>query len=208
MNIMKALNWRYAVRKFSADKLDEAEVQTLLDTARLAPSSYGLQPYRLLVVQSPQTRRQLLPYSMGQEKVLHCSHLIVFAAQTDIGDETVERYIAQVARVREVPWQDLGRTADRLKSALAGKSAREGQEWAHQQAYIALGSFLTCAALMGIDACPMTGFEAEGFDKVLGLTEQKLTATVICAIGKRHPEDAAAGLPKVRFGYDELIVTV
>lgn len=208
MNVMKALNWRYAVRKFSAEKLDNADVQALLDTARLAPSSYGLQPYRLLVVQTPQKRHQLLPYSMGQEKVLHCSHLIVFAAQTDIGDETVNRYLAQVARVREVPLQNLDRTADRLKSALAGKSAREKQEWAHQQAYIALGSFVTCAALMNIDACPMTGFEVEGYDKVLGLTEKRLTATVTCAIGKRHSEDAAANLPKVRFEYDELIATV
>ena len=145
---------------------------------------------------------------MGQEKVVKCSHLVIFAAQTDIGDETVNRYVDKASIVRRVPLEKLQGMADHFKSALAVKTASQKQEWAHQQAYIALGNFLTCAALMEIDTCPMTGFEVAGYDEVLGLAEKGLTTSVICAIGKRHPDDSNASLQKIRFDHDEMILTV
>ncbi|MCZ6564751.1 MAG: NAD(P)H-dependent oxidoreductase [Gammaproteobacteria bacterium] len=208
MNLLKALNWRYAVRKFSDEMIDESQVQELLTATRYSASSYGLQPYHLLVVNSVEIRQQLLPYSMGQEKVVKCSHLVIFAAQTDIGDETVNRYVDKASIVRRVPLENLQSMADHFKSALAVKTASQKQEWAHQQAYIALGNFLTCAALMEIDTCPMTGFEVAGYDEVLGLAEKGLTTSVICAIGKRHPDDSNASLQKIRFDHDEMILTV
>ncbi len=208
MNLLKALNWRYAVRKFSDEMIDESQVQELLTATRYSASSYGLQPYHLLVVNSVEIRQQLLPYSMGQEKVVKCSHLVIFAAQTDIGDETVNRYVDKASIVRRVPLEKLQGMADHFKSALAVKTASQKQEWAHQQAYIALGNFLTCAALMEIDTCPMTGFEVAGYDEVLGLAEKGLTTSVICAIGKRHPDDSNASLQKIRFDHDEMILTV
>lgn len=177
MNIMKALLWRYAVRKFSDEMIDEDQVQKLLTATRLSASSFGLQPYRLLVVKSAKTRQQLLKHSLGQEKVAKCSHLIIFAAQTNIGDETVNRYVDKVSKIRGVPLDKLQNMADHFKTALAVKTDRQKQEWAHQQAYIALGNFLTCAAMMEIDTCPMTGFEVEGYDKVLGLAEKGLTTS-------------------------------
>jgi len=206
MNMMKALNWRYAVKRFANEQVNESHVQQLLAATRLSASSYGMQPYRLLVVRSPDIRRDLLAHSMGQEKVAHCSHLIVFAAQTNIGDETVDQYINQASAVRGVPIAELRGMSDHYKAALTAMTPQQRQEWAHQQAYIALGNFLTCAALMGIDSCPMTGFERNGFDNVLGLADRNLTTTVICPIGKRHPDDASVHMKKVRFDLNELVI--
>ena len=98
--------------------------------------------------------------------------------------------------------------SDHFKAALAVMTEQQRQEWAHQQAYIALGNLLTCAALMKIDTCPMTGFEREGFDKVLGLAGKGLTTSVLCPIGKRHPDDTSASMKRVRFDQDELVIAL
>lgn len=206
MNILNALNWRYAVRQFSSQKIEESRVRELLKAVRLSASSYGLQPYRMIVIKDIATRKQLLPYSMGQDKVVDCSHLVVLAARTDIGDDMVDRYIESVSQVRQVPMQALQRLTDHMKSVFAAMSRRQKIEWAHQQAYIALGTLLTSAALMKIDSCPMTGFESENFDRVLGLADMGLESSVICALGIRHPEDKNATLPKVRYPLSEMLM--
>ena len=206
MNIHEALDWRYAVREFSADKLDNQTVETLVDATRKSPSSYGLQPYKILVLESRAVRRDLLAYSFGQQKVLDCSHLIVFAAQTAIGDHTVDRYVTRFVKDRGVPADDISGYVKHMKEALAAKSLAEKQAWAHQQAYIALGTLLTAAALMRIDSCPMTGFDHKAYDEVLGLPARGLESSAIVALGYRSDRDRTAGLPKVRFDYDELVV--
>ena len=160
------------------------------------------------MLESEAVRKQLLPYSYGQDKVLCSSHLIVFAAHTDIGDTIVDRYIDQHIKITQTPRSALANYSDHMKSALADKTPAQRQEWAHQQAYIALGNLLTCAALMRIDSCPMTGIDFKGYDTVLGLQEQNLTTTVVCAIGRRHPDDAQALRPKVRFDYDTIVKVI
>ncbi|QIB67027.1 NAD(P)H-dependent oxidoreductase [Kineobactrum salinum] len=208
MEVLEALNWRYAVQKFSDERIGEAQLQQLLTATRMSPSSFGLQPYRLIVVASEDMRQRLLPHSMGQEKVVHCSHLIVFAAQTAPGEQIVDHYIERFAQVRGVPVSDLQRLSDRMKKTLAARTPEQNLQWAHRQTYIALGTMLTCAALMGIDGGPMEGFEPKGYDQVLGLADLNLTASVICAIGRRDPEDAGADLPKVRFEQSEMVTMV
>ncbi|WP_116473539.1 NAD(P)H-dependent oxidoreductase [Zobellella maritima] len=205
MSILTALDWRYAVRRFAEERIDEQQLEELLTATRMSASAYGLQPYRLIVVASAEVRRQLLPYGMGQEKVAQCSHLVVLAAQTEVGEQTVASYVAQFARVRDVPVADLQRMSDHLNTALAVKTPAQRLAWAHQQAYLALGTLLTSAALMGIDSCPMTGIEADGFDRVLGLTELGLTTSVACALGRRHPDDANARLKKVRLDHQTMV---
>ena len=197
MNIIEALNWRYAVRQFAQDRLDEKRVQELLTAAQLSPTSYGLQPFRLILVDDPGVRHRLFPHAMGQDKVVNCSHLVVIAVLTNIGDAMIERYIASVAETRGIPTEELEGLASHIKEVFDGKNAAQKREWAHQQAYIALGTLLTAAAVMKIDSCPMTGFEADGFDEVLGLTELGLESSIICALGVRHPGDGNASLPKV-----------
>ncbi|EMP57278.1 nitroreductase [Marinobacter santoriniensis NKSG1] len=206
MNIQAALDWRYAVREFSPEKLDSQTVDALIGATRKSASSYGLQPYRLIVIESESVRKNLLPHSYGQQKVLDCSHLVVLAAQTEIGDVTVDRYVDQYMEVRRVPYDDIAGYAEHMKKALAGKASREKREWAHQQVYIALGTLLTAAAVLRIDSCPMTGFDHRAYDRVLGLTELGLETSAIVALGRRSPRDLSASLAKVRFDDADMVI--
>ena len=208
MTLLEALDWRYAVKQFSDEKITPGEVKTLLNGTRLSASSYGLQPYNIIVVESNIVRKQLLLFSYGQEKMADSSHLIIFAAHTQVGDVTVDRYIENHVKITSTPYAELVKFSDHMKSALAVKTAEQKQEWAHQQAYIALGNFLTCAAMMKIDSCPMTGFDNAGYDGVLGLLEKGLTTSVICPIGRRHINDVQALSPKVRFDYDQIVMEI
>ncbi|WP_086934351.1 NAD(P)H-dependent oxidoreductase [Agarilytica rhodophyticola] len=208
MNVLDALNWRYSVKKFSDEKISAVELKGLLHAACLSASSYGLQPYNIIVVEAMPIRERLLPFSYGQDKVAHSSHLLVFAAHTHIGDATVDRYIDKYARVLNKSPDELIKFSNHMKSALAAKTPEQRQEWAHQQAYIALGNLLTCAAIMKIDSCPMTGIDSTGYDAVLGLSEKGLTTSVICPIGRRHHEDVQASHPKVRFDYNEIVMEI
>ena len=208
MELMEALNWRYAVKRFSDERISAEQLHELLSATCLSASSYGLQPYTIVLVESQTVRKRLLHYSMGQDKVLNSSHLIVFAAHTDIGDVTVDRYLDRYARIVDQPPQEIERFSAHVKSALAEMKPSEKQQWAHQQAYIALGNLLTCAALMKIDSCPMGGFDQQGYDEVLGLADKGLTTTVVCPVGRRHSDDQYAYRPKVRMSYQDLVLEV
>lgn len=208
MDVIEALNWRYAVRQFSTAKIDEEKVQELLAATRLSATSYGLQPYRLIVVGNINVREELFTYAMGQDKVVNCSHLVVFAAQTDVSDVMVDRYIHSVAETRSIAVDDMRGFAEHIKGDFRDMNSVQKREWAHQQAYIALGTLLTTAAIMKIDTCPMTGFEADNFDRVLGLREMGLESSVICTLGVRHPDDRNAQLKKVRYDQSEMVITV
>ncbi len=206
MTIQEALNWRYAVREFSTKRLPGKLVEDLIEATRKSASSYGLQPYKLILVESQETRRQLLPCSFGQQKVLDSSHLIVLAAQTHIGDHTVDSYIQNLMEKRKVPFEVISDYASHMKQAIASKTDAQKQEWAHQQAYIALGTLLSAAALMKIDSCPMTGFDNAAFDQQLGLASKGLTSSSIVALGYRSQNDKTASLKKVRVDYDNFVI--
>lgn len=204
MNLLNDLNWRYAVKKFSDRKVPENDIQDLKEAIRLTPSSYGLQPYKVIVIESEAIKKELLPYSYGQEKVVNCSHLFIFAAELAHADSIVDRYIAASARTNAVAPAMLSDMSDQMKAALASMDQSQQAQWAHQQVFIALGNFLTCAASLKIDTCPMGGFETDGYDKVLGLKDNALTSSVICPIGYRHPDDRNAYKPKVRLELSSL----
>lgn len=208
VDIHTALDWRYAAREFSPEPLDEQIVESLLDAARKSASSYGLQPYRVILVESESVRKDLLPHSFGQQKVLDCSHLVVFAAETLIGDSTVDRYVERHLQARGGTFESISGYADHMKTALASKSDPGKKQWAHQQAYIALGTLLAAAAVMEIDSCPMTGFDASAYDQVLRLEERGLETTAIVALGHRSARDHTAGLAKVRLNYDDFVIRV
>ncbi|MEE4144604.1 MAG: nitroreductase family protein [Halieaceae bacterium] len=147
-----------------------------------------------------------MEHSYGQDKVLHSSHLVVFAAQAALGYDAIDQFIQQVAQSRNQPVSELGTYADHIKGALAAKSPAELVAWAKNQAYLALGNFLSAAALTQVDACPMEGFDVAGYDRVLGLPEHQLTTAVICPVGYRHPDDPYAGYDKVRKPYGEMFL--
>jgi nitroreductase/dihydropteridine reductase len=208
MDLMNALQWRYAVRRFTRERLEEHEVRALLEATALSASSWGLQPYRLLVIEDRDLRRRLVAHSFGQDKVAESSHLVVVAARTDIGDALVDEYVERLARARQAEPASLEGVASHIKGALAARSVADNLAWAHQQAHIALGTMLTAAALLGIDACPMGGFDADAYDEILGLAARNLTTSVICAIGRRHGQDHAARAPKVRRAYHEMVAVL
>ncbi|WP_448565788.1 NAD(P)H-dependent oxidoreductase [Thalassotalea ganghwensis] len=206
--LLNALNWRYAVKQFSERKVTDEMLTTLLEAARLTPSSYGLQPYSLLVIESKVIREQLLSHSFQQDKVLHCSHLLVFAAKTIVDEHLIDRYIEKTAELSDRTQQQLEDYRQYLLSVFSAMKAEQKQQWSHQQAYIALGNVLTCAALLQIDCCPMTGIDSSGYDQVLNLADKGLTTTAICPIGYRALHDKSAQATKIRVDREELIIEV
>ncbi len=205
MNIIDDLNWRYAVKKFNEKKVPPEAIHTLKESIQLSPSSYGLQPYKVLIISSKDLKRELLTHSYNQDKVLHCSHLFVFTADKSDAETIVDRYINTYAKTHTTTPELLLDMSKRMKSALSAMSSADLQQWAQQQVFIALGNFLTCAATLKIDTCPMGGFDASAYDQVLGLEARNLTTSVICPIGFRHIEDRNAHKPKVRINMQVLI---
>ncbi len=205
--ILAALHWRYATKRFdAAKKLSDDEWNKLEAALVLAPSSYGLQPYRFIVVNDPALREQLQAAAYGQSQVTDSSHLVVFAARTDITEQDVEHYMARITAVRGVERAHLEGFAKVMKGDLvAGPRHAVIQEWCARQTYIALGQLMAVAALESIDVCPMEGFDTAKYDEILGLRDKGFRAVVVAAVGHRSEADGAASLPKVRFPAEELI---
>jgi len=205
--LIAQLNWRYATKKFIPDrKIGSDDWAALEEALRLAPSSGGLQPWKFIVVTDPAIRARLLPASYNQAQITDASHLVVFASKSSFGEDDVEEHLKNVARVQGTPMETLAP----LRNMLVGGIIRSMDEsrrnaWARNQAYIALGTFLTSAALLGIDACPMEGFDHSRYDEILGLRTIGLESVVIAAAGFRSSTDRHAGAPKVRFPLDQVI---
>jgi len=202
--ILAALNWRYATKVFDPTKKIPADTWSALEESLvLTPSSYGLQPWKFIVVRDQELREQLVAHSWRQRQVADCSHLVVMAVKTAYSLDDLDAFIARMVEVR-------GGSAESLagfRKMVAGTQAQGymTKEWAKMQAYIALGQFMTTCALVGIDTCPMEGFVAAKYDELLGLEAQGLTAAVLCPAGYRHPDDRYAALPKIRFKSDDMI---
>lgn len=205
--LLAQLNWRYATKKFDpAKKIAAADWAALEQALILTPTSYGLQPYRFLVLTDPALRAQLVPASWGQTQPVDCSHYVVFAARAQNTETDVDRYLARMAGLRGVTPESLGGFKKILMGDVVhGVRGQTALEWATRQAYIALGNFMTAAALVGVDTCPMEGFEPPRYDEILGLPAQGFHAVVACAAGYRSTGDKYAALPKVRFSAGELI---
>lgn len=209
-NIIDALTWRYATKKFDIDKkLTDVQLETIIEAVRLAPSSYGLYPYKVIVVTSGEVRARLREAAWGQPQITDASHLIVFAVKKNINTETVAEYMRLVSSVRSTPVESLQGFSDMINSALGTVGTPENIEnWAIRQAYLGLGIGLTTAAIEGIDACPMEGFNSAEFDEILGLGALGLTSKVLMAVGFRSSGDGTMEYPKVRFPKEEMRIEV
>jgi nitroreductase len=199
--LIEALNWRYATKKFDSTKKIPADTWASLEQALvLAPSSFGLQPWKFIVVQDPATRQKLSAVSWGQTQPVECSHYVVFTVRKNLGADHVDRYLDRIVEVR-------GGTKDALKGyrdIMLGslEKARVGgylDGWQSHQVYIALGQFMASAALLGVDTCPMEGIEPPKYDEILGLAAQGCTALCAAAAGYRAADDKYATMKKVRF---------
>jgi nitroreductase len=206
-SLLDALNWRYATKVFDATKKIPAEVwDTLEKSLVLTPTSYGLQPYKFLVIQSPEVRAALLPQSWGQKQVVDCSHYVVFLARTDMKQADVDKLIARISAVRGVPAESMTPYWNMMvKDVVNGPRGKIAHEWATRQAYIALGNLMTCAAVLGVDACPMEGLVPAEYDKILKLEGTGYQTVVACALGYRDAFDKYATLAKVRYEMQDLV---
>ena len=206
--IVRQLNWRYATKRFDPDRnIAAPDWRTLEQALVLSPSSYGLQPWKFFVIRDPAVRARLGPAAWNQSQITDASHLVAFAVRRDFGAQDVDRYIARIAEVRKLPAESLAAYREMMLQSVS-RPREEVQAWASRQIYIALGTFLSAAAMLGIDACPMEGFDAQQFDQILGLGEQGYHALVLATAGYRASDDAYAKLPKVRFAPDEIIANV
>jgi len=206
--ITEALRWRYATKKFDAARKIPAETWSALEEALiLAPSSYGLQPWKFVVVEDTATREKLSAASHGQRQPVDASHFVVFAAKKNLDAAHVDRHVRRSAEVRGVAVETLKGFGDLMKSSTEqARKAGYLDAWMGRQVYIALGEFMTAAALLGIDACPMEGIEAPKFDEILGLTALGYGALCACAAGYRAADDKYADAPKVRFRPEDVII--
>lgn len=203
-----ALNWRYAVNKFAHNTLSSEQLNHLIESVRLAPSAYGIQPYQLLVISNPETKQACLPFSYGQDKVAKCSHLLVLAHKTNVTQQDIAHFIEQLAKTQNKTAHQLSAYQTQIQADLLSRSSEEQNNWAQQQTYIALGILLASAAASFIDACPMTGFEVDGIDKVLELNQKGLSAAVLCPVGIRAENDVSAQRTKHRISQDQLVVNL
>jgi nitroreductase len=205
--LLDLLRWRYATKTFDSNRKIPADTWSALeDSLALSPSSFGLQPYRFLVIHDRATRQHLLPHAWGQRQVVDASHFVVFAARTSVTEAEIDTFIARIAQTRGVTPESLAS----YRGMMTGMLLTDGfkplvPHWTARQACIALGNLLTSSALLGIDACPMEGFVPAEFDKVLALPAQGLASVVCCALGYRHADDKYAVAPKVRFPKSELV---
>ncbi|MGB7768323.1 MAG: NAD(P)H-dependent oxidoreductase [Verrucomicrobiia bacterium] len=208
--LLAALQWRYATKVFDPDKKIPAELWSALERALvLSPSSYGLQPYRFLLINHPAKRAELLPHSWNQKQVVDCSHYVVFTARNTMTEADVDQFIALTSRLRKLPAESLSAYRGMMVGDLVnGPRGKIAHEWATRQAYIALGNLMTCAAVLGVDACPMEGFSPSDYDRVLGLENSGYAAVVCCALGYRSANDKYAGLAKVRYDRADLMHVV
>lgn len=209
MSLIDSLKWRYATKKFDhSKKLSAEQLDTLLSAVQLSPSSYGLQSYKVLVVEDPAVREQLREAAYGQAQLTEASQVIVFASETNIDADLVKNYIDNIAKTREIGREHLNGFEQVMLGTVNNLAEDQKITWSHKQAYIALGVLLTAAAEMGIDACPMEGFAAGKFDEILGLKEKGLTTSVIVPIGFRSADDDYSKLAKARRPKEELFIHV
>ncbi len=209
-DLLAQLNWRYATKQFDPTKPIAPEIWTALEDALvLTPSSYGLQPWKFLIVTSAELKAQLKPFSWNQSQVTDCSHYVVFAIQKNMTAAHVDRFIARTAALRGDTVEAMAAYRNLIVADLVdGARSFSINQWATRQTYIALGNFMTSAALLGVDACPMEGIEPVNYDRVLGLSVKGLTTVVACAAGYRAEADKYATLAKVRFLKSEVLETL
>lgn len=202
-------NWRYATKKFDSDKkISESDLDFLKEAIRLSASSYGLQLYKVIIIENTELRAQLLPAAFGQTQITDASHLFVFASQTNVGNTEIDAYLKNTSEIRELPIEALSGYGDYMKGTINPMPEDIKNIWTAKQTYLALGNLLNAAAELNIDATPMEGFNAEQFNQILGLDKLNLNAVVIAPVGYRHEEDATQHHKKVRKSNKDLFITL
>lgn len=204
MKLLEALNWRYATKRMTGEKISEEIVNQILEAARLAPTSAGLQPIHIFVISNPDIKAQLQPIALGQPQILESSHLLVFTSWDKITDEALDKVHTDMNALRNLPRETTAQTENGLKQLFSTFSEEEQYHHTAKQAHIALGVAIAAAAELGVDATPMEGFDKNGLDDLLNLRTKGLRSVVLLALGKRKvDEDWLYPLKKYRQSMEE-----
>jgi nitroreductase len=202
-------NWRYATKKFDATKkVSQEDLNFLKEAIRLSTSSYGLQAYKILIIENPEIRAKLLPASWGQTQIVDASHVIVFANYTKIDAKDIDTYFATISETRNIPLEALSGYKEFMSGSILGKTSEEINVWNQKQTYLALGNLLNAAAELKIDVCPMEGFVPAQYNAILGLEALDLNAALVATVGYRSEEDATQHYKKVRKSNQDLFITI
>lgn len=205
--IIDDLKWRYATKEFdSQKKIGKDHFDLLLESLRLSPSSFGLQPWKFIVVENVNLREKLVAKSWNQKQVAQASHLIVLCRVNKIDDLFVDKFLDNIVSTRGGTREDIKGYEDIMKGFLSRLSQEQKEQWANNQIYIALGQLMTTAAHLRIDTCPMEGFSKPDYDEILLLDSKGLSSVVVCPVGYRSENDKYATMKKVRFPIKELVV--
>jgi nitroreductase len=200
MELLKSLEWRYATKKMNGEKVPQDKLERILEATRLAPSSYGLTPYNVIVVEDQELKQQLQGAAYGQTQLVDSSAVLVFATWDDITNESVDIYIQETARQRGIGAEMLDEFSGMIKGTIATMTQEQKISWAQRQAYIGLGVALVAAATEEVDSTPMEGFSPTSVDNILGLGELGLKSVALLPLGYRDGEnDYLASLKKVRW---------
>jgi nitroreductase len=207
MSTLNNLKWRYATKRMNGQKVPAEKLENILNAIQLAPTSMGMQPFTILVIENPELKAKIAPAIYNQPQITEGSHVLVFAAWKDYSSENVDKYINHIASLRGIPVESLDGMRNMVSGSIAGKTPEQLLNWNMRQAYIALGFGLVAAANEQVDATPMEGFNPEALDAALGLTEKGLHSTVILTLGYRDAEkDHLSSAAKVRRNKEELFV--
>jgi len=198
MTLIEKLNWRYATKRMNGTKVPQEKIDRILEAIRLSPTSFGLQPFKVIVVEDPALRERIYNEACQQPQIKEASHILVFAANKNVGAELVDDYMNLIAKTREIPVENLDGFRAAFDGIVAGDTA-QNFIWTARQAYIAFGVGIVAATNEDVDATPMEGFSTEALDKILGLTEQNLGSTTILTLGYRdETNDQLVHAAKVR----------
>lgn len=207
MDILDALQWRYATKKFNAEKvIPEEKIAVLTEAFNLTPTSYGLQPLKLVVIQNQKLQEQLFKYTYKQKQIITASHVLVICVEQNISSEFIVEHFEREKSFRNTPDKILAPYRDYLINFFKSKNDAFVREWAINQAYLALGNLLTVCASLEIDACPMEGFEPKKYDELLKLDEKDLASVLVIPIGYRAEDDMFSEFKKVRRPLEDTIL--
>jgi len=207
MELLKSLEWRYATKKMNGEKVPQDKLERILEATRLAPSSYGLTPYNVIVVEDQELKQQLQGAAYGQTQLVDSSAVLVFATWDDITNESVDIYIQETARQRGIGADMLDEFSGMIKGTIATMTQEQKISWAQRQAYIGLGVALVAAATEEVDSTPMEGFVPTSVDNILGLKELGLMSVAVLPLGYRDTEnDYLASLKKVRWENEKFFI--
>ena len=208
--LLDRLNWRYATKQFDPErKISARDWATLEEALLLSPSSGGVQPWKFIVITDPEMRAKLLPASFGQPQITTASHLVVFASKNNLGEADIDALINLTATTRGMPMESLATYRNMLVGSLVNSMDEPARNaWARTQTFIPLGILLASAAMLGIDACPMGGFDGAQYDEILGLKKDGYASAVIATLGYRSSSDKYAQAAKVRFAKEKMFVHI